>query len=182
MHGRKRLRTWTKLSTTAYSGQSWLLVSEPVDFKSGEKVILTGSERPGSTMGGGFDASSNYGLEELTVLSTSSDGLNVTFTTALRFTHRSEIVIVEGRTVDMRISIGLLSRNVVIQGDDVHSDGDLFGVHTIAFMSGIYRMENAEIRRCGQAFNFGRYCTHRYVSFSTCVIFQCQLSACCACC
>lgn len=114
-------------------------------------------------MGGGFDLSSNYGLEELTVLSVSSDGYNVSFTSPARFTHRSEIVTIEGRVVDMRVEIGLLSRNVIIQGDD-GSDADLYGVHTIAFMSGIYRMENAEIRRCGQAFNFGRYCTHSHMA------------------
>ena len=29
-------------------------------------------------------------------------------------------------------------------------------------MKSIYRMENVEVRRCGQSFNFGRYCTHSH--------------------
>lgn len=166
VHGQKRLRTWTKLNETAVEGQTWLITSEPVDYRAGEKVILTGSERPGSN---GMDETSRddftlYGMEEMTILSTSADGRNVSFTTPLRFTHRSEWVTVEGRTVDLRVEIGLLSRNVIIQGDDISSDGELFGVHTISFMSGIYRMENAEVRRCGQAFNFGRYCTHSHMA------------------
>ncbi len=59
----------------------------------------------------------NFGLEELIVLSTSPDGHNVTFTTKLQYIHRSEWVTVEGRRVDMRCEIGLLTRNIVIQGE-----------------------------------------------------------------
>jgi hypothetical protein len=164
VHGSKRLRTWTKLDATANAGDHWLLTSERVDFKRGEVVIVTGSERPGTTMDGSGDDFSLYGMEEMTVDSVSSDGFNVSFTAPLRFTHRSEIVTIEGRVIDMRVEIGLLTRNVVIQGDNDTSTGELFGVHTIAFMSGIYHMENAEIRRCGQAFNFGRYCTHSHMA------------------
>jgi hypothetical protein len=163
IHGSKRLRTWTKLDVTAEAGQMHLVTAEPVDFKNGEIVIVTGSERPNGDEAGGDDFTL-YGMEELTVDFVSADGYNVTFTTPLRFTHRSEIVTIEGRTIDMRVEIGLLSRNVIIQGDDYFSDSELFGVHTIAFLSGIYHMENAEIRRCGQAFNFGRYCTHSHMA------------------
>lgn len=87
---------------------------------------------------------------------------NVTFTRPLAYDHHSEIVEVEGRVIDMRCEIGLLSRNVVIQGSEDNSDDQLFGVHTVAMMSGVYRIENVELRRCGQAFNFGRYCTHSH--------------------
>jgi hypothetical protein len=50
---------------------------------------------------------------------------------------------------------------LTIQGDE-NSPKQLFGVHTAMFMQGIYRMENAEIRHCGQSFNFGKYCTHSH--------------------
>jgi hypothetical protein len=46
VHGQKRLRTWTKVNTTAFAGNNWLITSEPVDFKAGESIILTGNERP----------------------------------------------------------------------------------------------------------------------------------------
>ena len=42
VHGQKRMRTWTKLHATVPQGQSWLLTSEPVDYKEGEIVVLTG--------------------------------------------------------------------------------------------------------------------------------------------
>ena len=156
IHGQKRLRTWTKVNATAFAGNNWLITSEPVDFKAGEIIILTGNERPDC------DKYVNcFGYEELIVAGTFGR-TNVTFTTPLAYDHRSEIVEVAGKTIDMRCEIGLLSRNVVIQGSEDTSDGQLFGVHTVAMQSGIYRMENAEIRRCGQSFNFGRYCTHSH--------------------
>lgn len=64
--------------------------------------------------------------------------------------------------IDLRCEVALLTRNVVIQGDEAKSDGQLFGVHNVAMMSGIFRIENVEVRRCGQAFDFGRYCTHSH--------------------
>ena len=55
--------------------------------------------------------------------------------------------------------IGLLTRNVVIQGDD-GSAAQLFGVHTGAFHGGVYHVENVELRHCGQQGLLGRYCSH----------------------
>jgi hypothetical protein len=149
VHGKKRLRTWTKLAQTANAGDSYIATSEKVDFAPGEVLIIPGSERD------------NLQYEEATVLS-NADGYTVYLTAPLQFTHRSEIVHIEGRTVDLRCEVGLLTRNIVIQGEPVSSAGQRFGVHTVAMMSGIYRMENAEIRHCGQAFGFGRYCTHSH--------------------
>ena len=155
VHGQKRLRTWTFVNTTAFAGNNWLITSEPVDFKAGESVILTNSEIPSGQFINGF------GYEELVVAET-RNGHNVSFTTPLLYDHRSEIIEIHGWTIDMRCEIGLLSRNIIIQGSNDTSDGQLYGAHTVAMMSGIYRIENTEFRRCGQAFNFGRYCSHSH--------------------
>ena len=155
IHGQKRLRTWTKVAATSTAGTFTVITSELVDFKAGDIVILTGTDNP--DCGKYLNC---FGYEELVVKS-NYGGYNITFTTPLAYDHVSRIVTIEGRSVDMRCEIGLLSRNVIIQGDD-KSDGQLFGVHTVAMMSGIYRIENTEVRRCGQSFNFGRYCTHSH--------------------
>ena len=62
---------------------------------------------------------------------------------------------------DTRIcyEVGLLSRNVVIQGDD-ESASQQFGMHSIAAMGATMRVENAEWRNCGQSLIVGRYCMH----------------------
>eukprot|EP01035_Chromulina_nebulosa_P018019 gene18019-23659_t len=151
IHGQKRLRTWTKLAKTAYAGSSIILTSEPVDFKAGDILVLSGTE---------VQSNEDFSIDIATVAE-NLDNHNITLTDPLRYTHRSEIVVVSGRTVDLRGEVGLLSRNIIIQGDD-QSQGQLFGVHMVARMSGIFRVENAEIRRCGQGFLLGRYCTHSH--------------------
>ena len=78
---------------------------------------------------------------------------------ALTYDHSSEVHIIEGREIRLFSAVGLLSRNIIIQGDE-HSEEQQFGVHTIAAHGGEYRIENVEIRHCGQAFQLGRYCTH----------------------
>ena len=105
------------MNTTAFAGNIWLITSDSVDFKAGESIILTGNERPSCA------AYVNcFGYEELIVEAT-YDRHNVTFTTPLAYDHRSEVVVVEGKTIDMRCEIGLLSRNVIIQGSENNSDG-----------------------------------------------------------
>jgi hypothetical protein len=155
IHGKPRQRTWTYIDSTIHVGQMYFLTTEPVDFAPGDRLIITSTEIPTDT------SPSGYGFEEV-IVAENIDGYNISVTLPFEYIHRSEIHSVselENRTFHMRCSVGLLSRNIIIQGDDVYSAKQLFGVHTIAFMSGIYRFENAEIRHCGQAFSFGRYCT-----------------------
>ena len=157
IHGQKRLRTWTKLAQTANAGDNFFITSEDVDFKYGEAVVITASE---GNIGSTDDPV--FMLDEAIVKET-IDGRIVVLMGSLQYTHRSEIIVIEGRTIDLRCEVGLLTRNIVIQGGPENSVGQMFGVHTVAMMNGIYRMENAEIRHCGQAFNFGRYCTHSHM-------------------
>ena len=46
LHGRKRLRTWTKLAKTANAGDNYFVTSERVDFAPGENLVLPGTEIP----------------------------------------------------------------------------------------------------------------------------------------
>jgi hypothetical protein len=92
------------------------------------------------------------------------DDHTVVLKTDLRHQHVSETRVTPGgTTIDMRAQIALLSRNVIIQGDD-QSEEQLFGMHTIAVHGGHLRVENTEVRNCGQARNLGRYCLHFHKS------------------
>jgi len=149
VHGKRRMRSWTRLLFTAFAGSVYVVTSEPVDFQPGEIVVLTGGQNHG-----------RVGYEELTVLSNTNKHV-IHFQQTLMFTHQSEIITIDGRPVDMRCQVGLLSRNVIIQGD-VNSLQQSFGVHTAVFYRGIYRIENVEMRRCGQSLDIGRYCTQSH--------------------
>lgn len=158
IHGEKRMRTWTKLNETAPAGIDYLVTVEPVDFKAGEKIVIPGTRVAAAGEGKNPD---DYEVEVVTVVS-NTDYHTVYFEPPLRFTHLSEMPTVEGRTIDLRCAVGLLTRNLKIQGDG-NSEKQLFGVHTMT-MGAPYRIENVEITNCGQAFNVGRYCTHTHHS------------------
>ena len=166
IHGKPRLRTWTKLAVgTLLNGTRTIITAEPTDFAPGEKIVITAPH------------------QELTVANR-TDAFNFSVVEPLAATHVSEIRhhVGEGGDfeLDMRGEVALLSRNIIIQGaggpradgsatiaeddEEEASTAQLFGVHTGAFHGGHYRVENTELRHCGQAGNLGRYCMHFHVN------------------
>ena len=152
LHGQPRLRVWTRLAAPASAGSYSVTVAENVDYAPGETIIVTNTYGVGAA-------------EEMTVAYLSSPRV-VVFTTPLANAHDCKVVSAGQfgfADVNMCGEVGLLSRNVVIQGDD-NSVGQLYGVHTGAFMGGIYHIENVELRHCGQQGNLGRYCSHFHMT------------------
>ena len=154
IHGRPRLRVWTKLGATAVAGSRAFTTAEACDFAPGDIIVLT------STTDNPKQA------EELTIAAAVS-AHSFTTRTPLKYTHTVAILSAGdynfGRDVDISGEVGLLSRNVVVQGDS-NSPNELYGVHTGAFHGGTMRVENAEYRLCGQSFFLGRYCTHFHMA------------------
>jgi hypothetical protein len=64
----------------------------------------------------------------------------------------------------MRAEVGLLTRTVVLKGDDEVSQADEYGanifVHSEGDDSTIARLDNIEMTKVGQAFKVGRYAVH----------------------
>jgi len=155
-HGRPRKRVWTKIAEDVLPGSGGrggggsLRTSEPVDFEAGEKIIITSHV-------------DMWQIEEVEVLGISDDGRTVFFTPDVQYVHESRMPVIEGQVVDMRVEVALLSRNVVIQGDD-QSDSQQYGVHTMMAHGGQYRVENCEYRRAGQAYVLGRYPIHFHMT------------------
>jgi hypothetical protein len=177
IHGEPRLTVWTNLETTATAGQRVVKTIDPVDWRPGETVVITGviskinagdtndlhADMPPPCMPDLFPPPSETTAEEVTVAYL-IDAHTVVLTADLAHDHTSEVRVTPGGTViEMRAQIGLLSRNVVIQGDDQSAD-QMFGAHTIAVHGGHFRVENTEVRNCGQAKNLGRYCLHFHKS------------------
>jgi hypothetical protein len=153
IHGQRRLRSWTKLATTVNRGESVITVAEDVDWGVGDSLIVTSSER-----GGWEDETEEVVVAE--VLSPRS----LRLTKPLNATHRSEWYSVPGfAPVDMRVEVGLLTRNVVVQGDE-RSTEQLLGVHVMAVHGAMLRLSGSEFRRCGQFGVLGRYCTHIHMA------------------
>lgn len=144
IHGAPRKMSWAKVQYTVDAGSSRVVVEGSVDFETGDVLVL--SSPP----------------EEVVVHSVllEIDGDSVILLKRpTRFKHASSVDEVGGEVMDLRVEVGLLSRNVVIQGDP-SSLTSTFGGHTIAKAGGEYRIENAELRFLGQAGYGGRHPIH----------------------
>ena len=143
LHGETRT-AWVRLGATANVGSSQLLLDGPANWRPGDRIVVS---------------STSYDPNEAEVaLVTSVNGLSVTLAEPLRFTHWGTTQTIGGTTVDERAEVGLLSRNVVVRGDE-RSDAGGFGGH-IMMMGGSARIEGVELSRMGQRGKLARYPIH----------------------
>ena len=126
IHGRPRKTVWTHLASSSLAGSTTIVTDDAVDFVPGDKLVVTSS------------SSDFRQTEEVTVVSLAADNRTITVTPAFKFNHISTFYDVVGERVDLRCEVGLLSRNVINQGDD-DSDCQLYGARTIAAGGGIFR-------------------------------------------
>ncbi len=143
LHGEPRT-PWTRLSTTAPAGATTLTLETAPDWRPGDKLVLASSD---------FDPTH---AELVTVADVS--GPSVTLAQPLAFAHYGELQTIEGRTVDERAEVGLLTRNVLIQGDSATSAAG-YGGHMMG-MSGTLRVEGVELHFMGQKGLVARYPMH----------------------
>ena len=143
LHGQPRT-AWTRLAATANSGSTQLTLDAPTDWLAGDRIVVTSTS---------FDAS-----EAEAVLIASVSGPSITLAEPLKFTHWGAIQTIAGVPVDERAEVGLLSRNVVVRGDDA-SEVAGFGGH-IMMMGGTSHVEGVELTRMGQRGHLARYPIH----------------------
>jgi len=160
IHGRDRIE-WTRLGSNAALGTTSLTLAEPVDWVAGDSIMVTSSR-------------ANWAeAETRTLTGVSPDQRTVSFTTALTFPHNGSTITrtrsTDGKswTADLRAEVGLLSRNVRIQGDAV-SETAGFGGHIMVMNGGTGccvtagkgYIEGVELIRMGQKSLLGRYPMH----------------------
>ena len=117
----------------------------------GSQVVFTSSS---------FDMNE---AQQRTLSTVDEDGRCAEFDTPLAFEHMGETRYFAGRPVEMRAEVGLLSRNVVVQGNDM-SPLDRQGGHIMLYSQDSFyrnnslvgRIQDVELRCMGQAFQLGR--------------------------
>ncbi|HET9066716.1 MAG TPA: G8 domain-containing protein [Gemmatimonadales bacterium] len=149
MHGQPRLG-WTRLATTAMEGTRSLTLLANHDWKVGDRIVVASTD---------FDP--NH-AEELVVAGGS--GNTVTFEQGLQYRHWGQLQQYAGRAVDERAEVGLLTRNIKIQGDSTSYQG--FGGHVLTRAGGSMRVEGVELYLMGQAGSIGRYPLHWHMAGS----------------
>lgn len=156
IHGSRRADVdWAVLARTARPGDTslGLALVEP------RKTVL--GWRPGDLLVIAPSGADPFEVEAVTV--TAVSGTEVAFTPPLRFTHSGELQTVAGRLVDERAEVGLLTRNIVIQGG-ANGHGRQLGGHIMIMAGGIGRIEGAELRFMGQTGRLGRYPIHWHLA------------------
>ena len=143
LHGEPRAG-WTRLAATAPAGATQLVLESAPEWRAGDKLVVASTD---------FDPSR---AEVVTV--TERSGPVVTLGQPLAFLHYGEPQTVAGRTVDERAEVGLLTRNIVIQGDSATSAAG-YGGHIIG-MGGTLRVEGVELHFMGQKGLMARYPMH----------------------
>jgi hypothetical protein len=155
MHGQVRNPTWTDLNATVNPGGTTITLTQPVDWLPGESIAVASSS---------FD---HYESEEMIIASKSSDNQTLTLTKAFQFRHFAGIETYGGEQFFMRAEVGLLTRNIKMQGDPT-SNATSYGSHlmmTGQVSTGLdATLSYAEFTNCGQPRIIGRYCTHFHMA------------------
>ena len=144
LHGAERVG-WTRLAASATAGGNQLKLERPVDWRFGEHLVVASTD---------LDP-----LQAEEVYIASVQGSTVTTSTPLRFSHFGVSQSFAGKPLEERAEVGLLSRNIVIRGDDA-SNLNGFGGHMMAMQGGILRVEGVELTRMGQKKVLARYPMH----------------------
>lgn len=144
LHGR-RIKGWTRLTSTVQRGDSTLQLEHKKGWKRGDRIVV---------------ASSSYWSQHDEVRTiTAVTPTTVELDRPLERMHWGEMQSFASRTVDERAEVGLLSRNIVIRGADAGSDGG-FGSHLMVMEGGEARIDGVEFSNVGQRNILRRYPVH----------------------
>ena len=153
LHGQKKT-SWTSLaSSTSRSAPKITVSSNLTNWEKGDVILISPSR-----------FSENEG-EKRIITDVSADNKVFTLDKPLDFPHIGTIKTYtrakDGKTwtADMRAEVGLLSKNIKIQGDDF-SETNGYGGHIMIMSNGIAHVENVELFRMGQKSVLGSYPFH----------------------
>ena len=153
LHGKPEAVTWTRLTATLHPGDVDVCIAHTVDWAAFSEIVITTTTW-----------SSNE--TETVIMAERQNPETGCFAVLPPGVQNEHLGIVKtypghARPVQLAASVGLLSRNLKIQGDDNSVFPNEYGVqmsmHSWGHESLIARIENIELFRAGQAFRLGRY-------------------------
>lgn len=147
IHGEER-KSWTKLAASVSSNATSITLIESVDWRVGDQIMIAPS-------------GPNFHEDEMRTISNISNGnKTIHFSQPLSYSHLGvQRSYNSGAWVaELRAEVGLLSRNIKIQGDNSGPAG--FGGHIMIMHSGKAFMEGVELYNMGQKKEAGRYPFH----------------------
>nr|XP_061786823.1 fibrocystin-L-like [Nerophis lumbriciformis] len=107
LHGKPVPVVWTHLAETAESNTSMLTLMKAVTWAVGDEIVIASTGH----------RHSQRENEVRTIASVSADGVTLTLTQALEYSHLSvAVTLPDGTLFEARAEVGLLTRNVVVRG------------------------------------------------------------------
>jgi cell migration-inducing and hyaluronan-binding protein len=144
MHAEPRT-SWLRLGATAEGGATTIRLERAVDWRVGDRIAIASSSLL------------MRDVEQRTI--TQVDGPVVTLDQPLAWRHWGTVQTIAGAAVDERAEVALLSRIVVVRGDEA-SETTLMGGHLIAMNGATLRLDGVELFRMGQRGRLARYPVH----------------------
>ena len=161
LHGIKKRPAWTQLSEAARAGDFQIRLLDDVNWRPGDEIVIVST--------GGPNSMDQNELRKVVGVFQNEVVLNL----PLNFDHLGHIEKLEnGQELDMRAEVGVLTRNVVLKGDEETSDRDSFGACLMVGPSkpgtikspskGNLQLSNIEVKNSGQIFKIARYPVHAH--------------------
>ncbi|MFZ8929527.1 MAG: G8 domain-containing protein [Pseudohongiellaceae bacterium] len=133
--------SWTKLSATAEAGSSTINVMNADQWQVGDEIVL---------------ASTDFNPRQAETRHIAAiSGNTITLDEPLEYMHYGEITY----GVDQRGEVGLLTRNIKVQGSE-SAEETFFGGHIMAMVTSKMYVEGVELYRMGQNLELARYPIH----------------------
>jgi cell surface hyaluronidase len=148
LHGQAKV-SWVHLAATAEAGASQLLLDEPVNWGKGDRIVIASTD---------FDP---LHAEEFVIKAVS--GNKITLNQPLQYMHWGQIQTFAGQIVDERAEVGLLSHNIVVQGD-ASSVQNGFGGQSMFMRGSTIHIEGVEFYHMGQFKHLARYPVHWHLA------------------
>lgn len=139
---------WTRLASNS-SGNT-LVLQDKVNWRVGDKIVVTSSRLEETE------------AEERTITAISSNGKTLTLNSNLTYPHKgmTRSWTKSGKTwsLDVRAEVGLLTRNLTVQGQSPGSSG--FGGHMMIMANAKGYVDGIELFQMGQRGKLARYPFH----------------------
>ncbi len=155
--------SWSQLAATVQPGDDRIQLDEATGWEVGDRIVIASTD---------FDLNQS---EEFEIIGVENNGRTVVLDRDVQYMHYGEADTYsngeQSWTLDMRAEVGLLSRDVKIQGDvdydptlSLAEQTDQFGGHTMVMMGAEMYISGAEFAHMGQAGILGKYAAHWHLS------------------
>lgn len=153
MHGKKIDTTWTNLAATAIKGATSIQLKDSPVWAVGDSIVI---------------ASTDYDYDQAEVREIKTIvGDTITFDKPLLYQHLGVEETYGTHKLVMRAEVGLLTRNIKMQGDETSWENN-YGSHLMMVGSStkglVGQIAYTEFTHCGQPRIVGRYCMHFHMN------------------